>query len=302
MFASSINPRGCRAGKVHFLNFFVLTCSIRFVSIIIMNPKACLSIVFLAVAVLSAGATPVFFDDFNSYGDGNLVGQGSWLQTGSVATSPIQVNSGVVSLGTSGQDVYAMFSSPVNNVAGTSIYVGASINVSGAQSTGDYFLHVVRTPGTTSTFYDKVYAKATTGGYLLGLQDLTGTVTYGTTVLGLGTSYRIVLSEDFVAGDMNDTFALYVDPTDLSVAVNNTPYLTATWSSVSSEAPSFDAVNLRQGTSTSAPTLTLDNLAVGQQFSEVAPVPEPSTVALFGAGGVALRMLRHRTRTDIVLG
>jgi len=225
------------------------------------------------------------------------VGQGSWLQTDSIATSPIQVNSGVVTLGASGQDAYATFTSVVNNVAGTSFYVGASIDVSSVHNTGDYFLHVVRTPGTTSSFYDKIFAKATTGGYLLGFQDLSGTISYGTTVLNLATTYRIVLGEDFVSGDMNDTFALYVNPTDLSVAANNTPYLTATWSSASSEAPSYDAVNLRQGTSTDAPALTLDNLAVSQQFSDVAPVPEPSTVAFIALGGAALRILRGRSQT-----
>jgi hypothetical protein len=261
-----------------------------------MNSKGYAPIAFLAVTLLSARATPIFFDNFNSYGNGNLAGQGSWIQTDSIATSPIQVNNGTVALGTSGQDVYATFSSVVNNTAGTSFYVGASIDVTSAHNVGDYFLHVVRTPGTTSTFYDKIFAKATTGGFLLGFQDLTGTINYGTTVLSLGSTYRLVMGENFVSGNMNDTFALYVNPTDLSVAGNNTPYLSTTWSSVSSEAPSYDAVNLRQGTSTDAPTLTLDNLVVSQQFSDVAPVPEPSTLALVGLGGAALRIFRRRNR------
>src|SRR5258706_3089560 len=76
----------------------------------------------------------IFWDNFDSYSAGNLVGQGPWLQTGASATTPIQVSGGRAALGTSGQDVNAPFSSPLSLVAGNSFYIGFTLDHSAAQS------------------------------------------------------------------------------------------------------------------------------------------------------------------------
>jgi len=254
--------------------------------------------VFCAFGGVTSFAAVVFSDNFNSYNNGNLVSQGGWLQTSTTATTPIQVGSGVVSVGNTGQDVYDAFGSPVSTTAGGSIFVGLDLDVTAAQTTGDYFLHFGSTVGGTSGFYDKVWAKSTTGGYLLGSEDNNGTVTYGSTVLTLGTTYRLVTEEDFVSGPLNDTFEFYVNPTDLSVPANNTAYLTATWSGSTAEASSYAEINFRQGSSSAAPTETIDNLAVGTAFSDVStfPAPEPSSLALAAVGGVACLVAFRRRR------
>jgi PEP-CTERM motif len=243
----------------------------------------------VSTTLFSARANVVFSDDFGSYTAGNLVGQGPWTITGTSVVNPIQVSSGAISLTTTGQDAYANFSSSVANATGGNIFVGLTLDVTSAQATGDYFVHMVQTGGNTSGFYDKIWAKATTGGYLLGFQDTSGTVVFGSVALTLGTTHRVVLEEDFVSGDKNDTFELYVDPTDTSVAANNTPYASGTWSSALSELASYGAINLRQGTTTVAPAETIDNLDVGTAFSDVSTgiVPEPSTLALLTLGGLS---------------
>src|SRR6266404_9716292 len=88
----------------------------------------------------TAFGTQIFWDTFDSYSTGNLVGQGPWLQTGGTATSPIQVSAGRALLGNTGQDVNAPFSSPLTLTAGNSFYIGLTLNLSAAQG-GDYFLH-----------------------------------------------------------------------------------------------------------------------------------------------------------------
>src|SRR5262245_3371090 len=123
----------------------------------------------LLLASLSSQASPLFSDDFNGYSNGNLVGQGPWLQTGSVVTSPIQVSSGQAAIGPTGQDVYAAFPGGTNTLSdGTSIYAGLSLNVSAAQAAGDYFLHFTPSVGNSTLFPDRLFVKSSGTGYVLG--------------------------------------------------------------------------------------------------------------------------------------
>lgn len=242
---------------------------------------------------VSANAAVVLNDSFN-YPDGTLSGQGGWTATASAAT-PIQVVNGAVQLNTSGQDEYKALSSPVANVAGNSLYTSADINVSAAQ-TGDYFLHLSNPAGTTTNFFQRLFVRSSGAGYQLGLVDTSGTgstTTWGTNVLNFNETYQVVVAWNFVAsGTNNDTFAVYVNPTS-AVEGNNTTYLTHTWTSTSIAEPAqLAAANLRQGSSSAAPTLKLDNLAVATEFSEV--VPEPAALSLLAIGGLGLLARRRR--------
>lgn len=252
---------------------------------------------FLGVSS-SFGAT-LFSDDF-SYSNGNLVGQGGWLQTSTTATSPIQVSNGAAVLGTSGQDIYAPLVSSLSLSAGTSFYYGLTINVSAAQATGDHFAHFTPVVGDSTAFFGRTYIKSSGAGFVLGYMETSGTgssVNYGSPVLSFGQSYRVVVAYNSVNGTLNDTASLYVNPSDTVFESNNTPYLTDTWTSVSTEPAVAVAMNLRQGTAANAPTLTVDFLSAGDAFSSAArfsPVPEPSTWALFGAGVIGLALVVRR--------
>ncbi len=266
--------------------------------------KLCFCASTILLAGLPALATPLFSDDFNSYVNGNLVGQGPWLQTSTATNTPIQVTGNQAVLGTSGQDAYAAFSGgPITLTDGTSLYAGLTLDVAAAQAPGDYFLHFTPSVGNTSLFPDRLFAKSSGTGYVLGWVETTGGAavpTYGTTVLNYGTSYKVVMAYNDLAGALNDTGVLYVNPTDLSVEANNTPYMTKTWTSTLAEGETFAAINFRQGTAANAPSVIVDDLNASQTFSEVAtftaaPIPEPQTLALV-AGGFVLLALRFRRR------
>ena len=262
--------------------------------------KSVILLVAASLALLNtqAFATPVLSDNFNSYPNGNLTNGTTWFQT-AAAANPVQVNNGVVTIGNTGQDVYSPFSSPVTLADGQSLYFGLAINVSAAQATGDYFLHFTPSAGNSSLFYDRLFVQSSGAGYVLGLEGTAGggaTVTYGTTVLNLNTSYNIVLAYNYSSTTpSNSVDAVYINPTDPTVG-NNTAYLTAAWGSANADTNQIAAVNFRQGSSSAAPTLTVDNLVVSESFADVVATPEPSTLALAAMGGAAWLVAFRRRR------
>ncbi len=251
----------------------------------------------LLAATMQSPAAPYYLDTF-TYPDGPLVGNDSWTVTGTVFTNPEQVSSGRVPLTTSGQDVNASIGAPLTIADGTSFYIGVTINVSAAQAGGDYFLHTSPNPGNSSAFFERVFIKSSGAGFLLGYVETSGTgatTTYGTTVLNFGTDYRAVIAYNKVAGPLNDTASVYVNPTDNLVQGNNTPYLTSTWTSASAETNLVGTVNLRQGSATAAAALIVDDLDLSLTFADAAVIPEPHGLALLGGFGiVAWSFVRRR--------
>ena len=248
------------------------------------------ALVTFSVSITAVHATINFYDNFNTYVNGNLagltanaVGQGTWAETGAAAATPVQVVNGAVVLGTSGQDVYAPLTTPISITAGSTFYIGATVTLTAAQATGDYFLHFTPTVGDSAVFAERLFAKSSPGGFVFGYDGSSGgTVNYSPTVLSFNTPYRLVLAYTGVAGPINDTFALYVNSTDTSVELNNTPLFTSGYVGTGAESATVAGINLRQGTAANAPSVIVDDLSVGTTFGEIASVPEPSIVALVG--------------------
>jgi hypothetical protein len=260
----------------------------------------------LMLALASAQAANYLTVDFaTGYTPGNLAGitanaagQNDWKQTGSTATTPIQINAnGRAVIGASGQDVYKAFTTAFTKSDGTSIFLRSRFALTGSTATGDYFMHLSPTVGEGSNFLGRIGAKLTAAGastYLLGAQSTSGTgglMTYGTTALNLNTFYDVILKWDFVAGGLNDTFSLFVDPTS-NILANLNPYVTANWLTTTAEPTTLAAVNLRQGTAGNATTALISSLSVGSSLSDVGVVPEPSSGALLVLGGVSLVAIR----------
>lgn len=251
-----------------------------------MKIKSFLSLAFCVAAATSSvhGVSVIYSTDFNSptYSNGGLIGQDSWVITGTSVVSPITVaNTGVngtVTLTTTGQDVRRAFAAQSSD----SVFLKAEITVASAQATGDYFIHLG--DNSTSNFYARTYIRSSGAGFQMALGTSSGTpVNYGTTVLSFATTYTILMRYDFVAGPSNDTGALFVNPTTADGS-GDTAYVAAT--TTGTDAITISSVSLRQGTASNAPGgLVIDNISVSI-------VPEPSSALIAGLGFICL--LRRR--------
>jgi hypothetical protein len=247
----------------------------------------------LVAANGAQGAVNVLSDNFDSYVTGtNLSGQGGWTPTTVVASPPppIQVagpqgGNLYAQFGASGQDEYKGLSTAVNHNDGDAIETAFKVNVASATATGDYFVHLSNPLGTSTFFYERIFARSSGTGYQLGLVDTSGTgstPTYGTSVLDFNTSHTVDVVWNFVGGGTNnDTFTMLVD---------GSPYLTHTWTSATVEPTAIAAVNFRQGGAASSAIVQVDDLSV----SSIAAAPEPASMGLLGTALSALCLRRRR--------
>ena len=255
------------------------------------------------IAASAANAEVYYSTNFGTgYTNGALVGGGSpqpdslgqngWRQTSSNTATPIQVTNGAAIIGTSGQDVYHAFNRTVDPAAGDTLYYSASMKVTAAQSTGDFFLFVGDPAGTSTNFFGRLFAKSTTGGFLLGIQANGGgssaPVTYGTNALTLNQTYNVVVAYDSATGLLNDTFAVYVDPNSTNRA-SLTSYASAAWLTTALVERGLTEIGLRQGNNPSdTPSVSVYSLAAGSSLADVGviPVPAPGAAALVGLAGI----------------
>ena len=270
-----------------------------------------LGFLIVAFSVSTSKAANYLTVDFSTgYTDGNLagltanaVGQNGWAQTSTSATTPIQYSStlGGAVINTSGQDIWKALTSAAPNTAGTSLFSRIDFKITAAQATGDYFFSVSDPAGTTTNFYQRLFARSTTGGFNLGIMTLSGTgsvTVYGTSVFNFNQAYTAVLGWDFVTGALNDTMNLYVNPNS-NIRANLTAEATSNWLTTTAEpTATISAVNLRQGSSANAPSAVISSLSVGDSLASVGVVPEPSSSMLMVAGAAALIGLRAMRRKN----
>jgi hypothetical protein len=171
------------------------------------------------------------------------------------------------SLTVTGQDVNKPLSTVVTSGP---IYVAALVNISDAQAAGDYFFHLMK-PGSTSPLVARVYVKKDTTvtpnkfkfGFMKG-----STVTnlqYTTANYDFNTTHLIVLKYVVISGNTNDSAFLFINP---PISNEGIPTLKAIDVSQTDLDVTAQAVALRQGTATNAPTLTIDEIRVATNWND----------------------------------
>lgn len=235
--------------------------------------------ILLSILLLSPifGFSQNLLTETFAHSAGDLVGKGNWVITGTTTTNPIQLTNpntlsfpnyqvgvGMVSLVTTGQDANVPLSTGVNT---GSLYTSFLVNVSSAQSAGDYFFNFGAT-GNTSSFFNRCYIKSVGAGFNLGIGKTSGTgttITYGSTEYSFNTTYLIVLKYQFnSATTTDDVSSLFVNP-DLSTGIENG--LIASETTGTDAAITFSSVNIRQGTASNAAQLKLTSISSGTTWA-----------------------------------
>jgi hypothetical protein len=131
---------------------------------------------------------------------------------GSLSYSCYQ-NSGIanqVSLGPTGEDLNHSFASQTTGA----VYAGLLVNVSAAQTAGDYFFHLNNLPtGTINA--GRVFVQKDPAGpnYAFGIRyAAAGTIAYTPFVYAPGSVHLLVLKYTFNPGANDDVTSLYIDP------------------------------------------------------------------------------------------
>ena len=233
--------------------------------------------------VSSLSYSQIFNEDF-SYSSGSLLTSTSvWTAASAGGTNPLTVTStgltfpsyagsgvgNAVLIGTSGEDDSASF---VRQDTGTttSVYASFMLNVTAAQTNGDYFFAL----STSANAFDaRVYARLSGSGFNLGITKANeATISYGSAVYNFSQTYLLVVKYRFVSGLANDQVSLFVFDSALPVTEPVTPDIgpvTAT----SADAINLSRVLLRQGSASAAPTVTLDGININLIWnSAVLPV------------------------------
>jgi hypothetical protein len=254
--------------------------------------KIALTLVACGVAAISSGqASAILQDSFPT--NGALVGTtpeigGIWTSiSGTVNTLNVVGNSLLIQDDNT-EDAASAFTS----VQSGDVFASFTINLSSldapSSSTGEYFAAFSSNLGSgySGRLYTVKQASTPTGEFQLAVGNGSSATTGGAfwaVNLTVNTTYNIVMK--FTQNALLDTMTLWVNPADSS-----STSVTTAGSSMASSLASFA---FRQASTTG--DVTVDDLKVGTTFADVAPVPEPGTVALIGLGlGVMLFGVRRR--------
>jgi hypothetical protein len=266
-----------------------------------MNNKSTFFFVLLSIVLFSSfiNAQVLFTEDFSETA-GNLVGQNGWTgQASGLGVTPIQVVAGNLTyagyqngvgvgnklqFGTSGEDDFRLLGTTVTS---GSVYASFLVNVSAVQAGGDYFIHFC--DGGSSLYVARTAIRlSTTNVFDFGIEKYSGggAYLYSTTPFALNTTYLVVIKYQFNTGSATDDIvSLFVNP-DLSGA-EPAPLLS---NSVGNDiTTNISSINLRQGSSTAAPTVQIDGLIVSQSWAGILPVELTSFTASVSNNVVNLR-------------
>ncbi len=268
---------------------------------------------FFAAIVLacisSSSAAYYLNEDFSTYADGDLVGQKGWAQFGTSSTSPLTIAGGkLVSTNPVGntvdnQDAQKAFSTPSGALAGTTIYEGFQLSVTGKGNNNSGFVSSYLTAlldqnatpfADIRTGFNNVddisyqVAARINGQSSNPFSSAPESFAFGSGVISF------VIGITLADGSNPDTVQLWVNPTSVgdpsafSIVNAGTPLVGG-----------FQALVISQFTKSS--DLSINRLAVADSFDEVlsvVAVPEPATLTLFavaaGAAFTAFRRKRNR--------
>ena len=248
-------------------------------------------ILFALICLAMLGTTAwgqLLTDDF-SYTAGTLLTANGWVaHSGAGTNSHFVVYPGLTYTGhagsgiggadtlrTSGEDVNSYYTASGTGISTGTAYYSFIVKLDTAQTTGDYFAHVITgTRTTTTTFSARVWAKrdasdATKFAFGISKSSTAANVAYtATTAYTLGTTYFVTVKYIFMTGLANDSVKLFINP--VPGGTEPTPTLSNSALDIATTDMTFiDGVAIRQGTAGSMPRGKIDAFRLGTTWASV---------------------------------
>jgi beta-lactamase superfamily II metal-dependent hydrolase len=221
---------------------------------------------------VNASAAPLLIDENFSYTAGTLLTANGWTNhSGTTNFIPVTSSglsysgypsSGIgnaASLLTTGEDVNRTITSQTSG----SVFYAALVRVSAAKAAGDYFMHF----NGASYHSARLFCRSSGSGVNFGISRSGTSVVWAPGVYALNTTHLIVVKYTFVAGTLNDIADLFVNPTSCP---DEPAPLVSSGTETTFDATSLAAISLRQGTTSTSPTLWVDGIRVGTTWADVA--------------------------------
>ena len=251
-----------------------------------MKLKISVVILFIFTFYIGANSQIKLLENFD-YPVNDTIGAHGWTSFSGGPNNPIKVvspgltfsgypQSGVgnaARMSNYGQDYYKQFTG--DSLYSGSVYVSFLIKVDSVK-TGDYFIALL--PPTSTTLYtSRFYIKDTSGvGFLFGISKGAasgGPIVYGTTIYQLNTTYLVVFKYKFnTTSTTDDEMSFYIFNTSLPSTEPSTPTVGPVTGTVN-DATSLGRLGIRQGSSSSSPTVIIDGIKVSTSWATVVSVP-----------------------------
>jgi hypothetical protein len=274
--------------------------------------RVLLTVPLLFLMAAGSGATLLMEENFNyavgqltDNGGGANVSGGNWIDfSGTGNYIPVTAGSlsytdypssgtgnkiSIVSVTTSAEDVYRQFS---EQSAGSNVYVSFLVNLANTNglaadtsANGDYFVSLQ--PSTSTSYMVRITVKrsATSGMYLLGLRasGITGSANavWYSSNLSPGTTYLAVFRYSLVAGDLNDTCRMWINPS--LAGAEPVPDLTHV-ATLGTDPADIGRIAIRQAYSSGPPAIAtpnadIDGIRIGTSWNDITGLnPQVSSV------------------------
>ncbi|HON08126.1 MAG TPA: hypothetical protein PLW02_08530, partial [Verrucomicrobiota bacterium] len=216
----------------------------------------------------------VILDEPFDYPDGALiqVSNSQWVHHSGNTSNEVDVSNGKVNLSQAeSEDVHCLLNGfPYTNIT---VYLSFYVNFTSLSGTGDYFLHL-KTEG--MNFRAKVFATtrgAATGKFRLGISNSDNNFSTIPSDLALNTEYKVVVKYNCATAES----VIWLNPISEISTINRADAIDSTTPT------SIYAVSLRQ--SSGIGILTIDNLKIGDKFTDIAgsqSVTNPPSISAIG--------------------